>query len=81
MGIRIVRDRYGKVVDAAGTPVGTYVGFAIAILFFILGTVLLYSGNLVGMLIFDITAIIIIYASYHHIKEARMSKLKKLRSD
>ena len=38
MGIRIVRDRYGKVVDATGTPVGTYVGFTIAFLFFILGT-------------------------------------------
>jgi hypothetical protein len=76
MGIKIVRDRYGN-ANAVGTPMGTYVGFLIAFLFFILGTFLLFSGNLIGMLIFDVTAIIIIYASFHHIKEARISKLRK----
>lgn len=76
MGIKIVRDRYGN-ADAVGTPVGTYVGFSVAILLFILGTFSLFSGNLLGMLILDVTAIIIIYASFHHIKEARTSKLRK----
>jgi len=76
MGIKIVRDRYGN-ADAVGTPIGTYVGYFIAFLFFIVGTILLFSGNLVGMLILDITAIIIIYASFRHIKEARISKLRK----
>ena len=76
MGIKIVRDRYGN-ADAIGTPTGTYVGFSIAFLFFIGGTILLFSGNLVGMIILDITAIIIIYASFRHIKEARISRLRK----
>ena len=76
MGIKIVRDRYGN-ADAVGTPAGTYIGYFIAFLFFIMGTILLFSGNLVGMIILDITAIIIIYASIHHIKEARISKLRK----
>jgi hypothetical protein len=76
MGIKIIRDRYGN-ADAVGTPVGTYVGFSVAILLFILGTFSLISGNLLGMLILDVTAIIIIYASFHHIKEARASKLRK----
>ena len=75
MGIKIVRDRHGN-ANAVGTPVGTYVGFSIAILLFILGTISLFSGNLLGMLILDITAIIIIYASFHHIKEARTNKLR-----
>ena len=76
MGIKIVRDRYGN-VDAIGTPAGTYVGFFIAFLCFIVGTILLFSANLVGMLILDITAIVIVYASFHHIKEERISKLRK----
>lgn len=61
---------------AKGNPAASNVGYFFAVLFFIAGGIMILSGVL-GAAILAIIATIIIYASSHHAKNARLKKLRE----
>ena len=74
MGIKIVNE--GNMTVAKGNPAASNVGYFFAVLLFIIGGLMIISGNL-GASILAIFATIIIYACSHHAKNARLKKLRE----
>src|SRR3970282_2482597 len=75
LGIKIVNE--GGIMKAKGNTLGSNIGYFFGILFFIVGGIMTNSGIL-GAAILAIIGIIIIYASSHHSKKARIKKLREL---
>ena len=75
MGIKIVDE--GNTIVAKGNTAGTNVAYFFAILFFIVGGIMIISGYL-GATILAIIGTILIYGGAHHTKNARLKNLENI---
>jgi uncharacterized iron-regulated membrane protein len=76
MGIKIVDE--GGIIKAKGNPLGSKIGYFFAVLFFIAGGIVIFSGTPAFAIILAGIGIIIASASAAYMYKARIKKLREV---